>query len=102
MRAGRSIEYNDAADGFTSLQRRKAVIDPVQRDAARDQFIEQQQTIQIGPRKQGKVPPRTRVAITDAADAFLLHQRTPAKRNIPIDVDFAEPDDLTTGPHRLG
>src|SRR3954471_19720156 len=101
-RATDSIECNDAADGFAPLQRRKAIIDPLKRDAAGDQLVEQQRAVEIGAREQRKIPSRPRVAITDAADALLLHQRTPAKCDILVDVDLAEPDEMTAGAHRLG
>src|ERR1700761_5339165 len=95
------IERDHAANGLAAFQRRKTVVDFVERDAARDQLVEHEAAVEIGSRQQRKIAPRPGVAVADAANAFFLHQRTPAERRILVDVDLAEPDHLDTGPHRL-
>src|SRR5260370_10657586 len=88
--------------GSARFKGRKPAVDPVKRDAAGNQLAEHQRAVEIGTREQGKIPPRASITIADAADALFLHQRAPAERDVLVDVDLAEPDDLAAGPHGLG
>ena len=93
--------HDDTANGFAAFQRCKSVVDLFQLDPARDQIIQHQRTIEIRPRQQREIAARTRVAVTDAANALFLHQGAPAKRYILVHVDLAEPDDLAARAHSL-
>src|SRR5580658_6985930 len=101
-RPASSIEQDHAANGFAALQCVETPVYFAQRQAAANQLVEHPSALEIGPRELRKIAPRARIAVTDAADAFLLHQRAPAERHILVDVDLAEPDHLAAGPHRLG
>src|SRR5580700_4261749 len=98
--SGRSEHYH-AADRLAAAQSGKALVDLVERNVARDQFVELEAAIEIGAGEQREVAHRAGAAIARPADALFAHQRTPAERHIVRDIGLAEPDHLATRPNRL-
>src|SRR5262245_63833725 len=65
--SGASVEHDHAANGLASLQGRKAFVDLIEPDMARDHLVEQELAIEIGTREQWKIARRARIAVADAA-----------------------------------
>ena len=61
-----------------------------------------QSALEIGFDEKRKIPTRARPAVTGATDAFLAHEQSPAKADVPCYIDLTEPNDLTAGSYRFG
>src|SRR5207244_363566 len=78
VRPSCGLQHDNAADRLAALQGGEALIDLVERDVARDQFVELEGAVEIGAGQQREVARRPRPAIARPPDALLAHQAAPA------------------------
>src|SRR5579864_5273728 len=72
-----TLKCHDAADGLSSFEGCKAIIDLAETDTLGNHGIETQLPIEISLRQEREIAGRTGAAIARPPDALLLHQRAP-------------------------
>src|SRR5947209_1850445 len=96
-----SAKFHHSANSLALGQRREALVDVGEPDATRDELVEHEPAAKILLRQPREIALGTCIAIARAHDAFLAHERSPAERDLLVDVDLAEPHDVSARAHAL-
>src|SRR4051812_31948940 len=82
------------ADALAAAHRVEALVDALQRQPRRDQFVELELALEVAAREPGEIALGPRAAVARTGDLLLAHQRTPAEGDVLVDVDLAQEHQL--------
>src|SRR4029079_6923076 len=95
------MAHDYCANPLAPRQRGEAFVNLIQPDTLCDEFVQLETSFQILAGETGEVALRTCPSITRAHDPLFTHQRSPAKTDVFVHIDFSKPHDLSPRTHRL-